>query len=372
MNHSQTYIELFADFRGQYRQLLEKFLKNSFTPEDFLNEAYQLGRKAVLNRFNVLSIAAIHQDCLIDYLQRAYPNNHILTADKANLMLEEVLAPIAMLTQEDFREAIKLLNNRSVEFVVRFRGLQQEIINRKHIEEQTNRMKNEFLANMSHELRTPLNAIIGFSELIYSEKVGPISAEHKEYLGDVLSNSKHLLRLINEVLDLSKLEAGKMEFYPEMINLNQIISEVSDAMGALLVQKKITIESYFDPALTYVIIDPNKFKQILYNYLSNAIKFSDKGGKVHISTQSEENGYFRIAVADHGIGISKDKISQLFVAFQQLDTSATKNYQGTGLGLALTRRIVEAQGGKVGVTSKPGKGSTFFAVLPCAPLNQTE
>ena len=273
--------------------------------EDLLNEGYQIGRQAVHNNLNVLTIAAIHQDCLIDYLERPDTENHIIIADKANLFLEEVLAPAAMLPKEDFREAIKLLNNRSVEFAVRIRGLQQEIINRKRIEEQTNRMKAEFLANMSHELRTPLNAIIGFTELIYSEKVGPISDEHKEYLGDILCSSKHLLQLINEILDLTKVEAGKMEFCPEMVSLNQIINEVSDSMLGLLTEKKIIVTTHFDSALNYIIIDPSKLKQILYNYLSNAIKFTNPQGKIDILTRLEKNGRFRIAVTDTGIGIGK-------------------------------------------------------------------
>jgi signal transduction histidine kinase len=366
---NKKYAQAFSAFKERYSLLLENFLKDEKASEVYLNEGYQIGRQAILNNYSVLSIAAIHHDSLINFLQQLENNaNHVNIADKATILLEEVLAPSAMLSKEYFREAIILLNKRSVEFAVRIRGLQEEIIRRKRIEEETTRTKSEFLANMSHELRTPLNAIIGFTELIYSEKVGPISPDHKEYMGDILSSGRHLLQLINEILDLTKIDAGKMEFFPELINLNDLISEVSESLGSLITEKKLKLEIKTDPLLKYIVIDPIKLRQILYNYLSNAIKFSDHG-KITISTHALPEGYFRIEVKDSGIGISKENINQLFVAFQQLDVSIAKKYQGTGLGLALTRSIVEAQGGTVGVTSAIGKGSTFFAVLPCTPLH---
>ena len=366
---NKKFARAFSAFKDQYRKLLENFLQDNTGAEEYLHQGYQIGRQAILNNYSVLSIAAIHHDSLINYLQQLESNdNHVSIADKANILLEEVLAPSAMISKEYFREAITLLNKRSIEFAVRIRGLQEEILRRKRIEEETNRIKSEFLANMSHELRTPLNAIIGFAELMHSEKTEPISTTIKEYLGDILSSGRHLLQLINEILDLSKIDAGKMEFFPELINLNDLLLEVSESLGALIKAKKLKLEIKTDPLLKYVVIDPNKFRQVLYNYLSNAIKFSDHG-KIGISTHVLPGGYFRIDVKDSGIGIPEDKINQLFVAFQQLDISVAKKYQGTGLGLALTRSIVEAQGGQVGVRSVPGKGSTFYAILPCTPLN---
>ncbi|MBV8803348.1 MAG: hypothetical protein JO131_10395, partial [Gammaproteobacteria bacterium] len=163
---SKQYARAFSAFKEKYRKLLENFLQDGSASEEYLNQGYQIGRQAILNNYSVLSIAAIHHDSLINYLQQLESNaNHVVIADKANLLLEEVLAPSAMLSKEYFREAITLLNKRSVEFAVRIRGLQEEIIRRKRIEEETNRTKSEFLANMSHELRTPLNGIIGFSEI---------------------------------------------------------------------------------------------------------------------------------------------------------------------------------------------------------------
>ena len=230
--------------------------------------------------------------------------------------------------------------------------------------QEANRLKSEFLANMSHELRTPLNAIMGFTQLIYNEDVGPISEEQKEYLGDILSSSRHLLQLINDVLDLAKVEAGKMTFYPEEIDLDQLVGEVRDILRPLINSKHIHFGNEIDTTLNGVVIDPAKLKQVLYNYLSNAIKFTPEEGQVTIRLRAEGEDAFRLEVEDSGIGIQPENLGRLFVEFQQLDAGMTKQYQGTGLGLALTRRIVEAQGGKVGVHSTPGQGSTFFATLP--------
>ena len=230
--------------------------------------------------------------------------------------------------------------------------------------QEANRLKSEFLANMSHELRTPLNAIIGFTELIYDEEAGPISEEQKEYLGDILSSSQHLLQLINDVLDLAKVEAGKMTFSPEEIDLDQLVGEVRDILRPLINSKHIHFGTEIDTTLNGVVIDPAKLKQVLYNYLSNAIKFTPEEGQVTIRLRAEGEDAFRLEVEDSGRGIQPENLGRLFVEFQQLDAGLTKGYQGTGLGLALTRRIVEAQGGRVGVHSTPGQGSTFFAVLP--------
>ncbi|HTA77170.1 MAG TPA: PAS domain S-box protein [bacterium] len=230
--------------------------------------------------------------------------------------------------------------------------------------QEANRLKSEFLANMSHELRTPLNAIIGFSELMYHEKVGPLSPDHKEYLGDILTSARHLLQLINDVLDITKVEAGKMEFRPEIIDLGKVTGEVKDILRGLAGSKKIQIDIEVDPSFSRVVLDSSKFKQVLYNYLSNAIKFSPEGGRIMIRLMPEGAGQFRLEVEDKGIGIDAKDIHKLFIEFQQLDAGSSKKYAGTGLGLALTKRIVEAQGGTVGVKSEFGKGSVFFAVLP--------
>jgi protein-histidine pros-kinase len=230
--------------------------------------------------------------------------------------------------------------------------------------QEANRLKSEFLANMSHELRTPLNAIIGFSELMVNGKVGPLSDEHKEYLNDILTSARHLLQLINDVLDLTKVEAGKMEFRLEALDLAQVTTEVKDILRGLASAKHIVVEVQVDPGLPRVSLDGGKYKQVLYNFLSNAIKFTPDNGRVTIRVALEEAGWFRLSVEDNGIGVKSEDLHKLFLEFQQLDGGTAKKYAGTGLGLALTKRIVEAQGGRVEVKSEPGKGSTFSAILP--------
>lgn len=230
--------------------------------------------------------------------------------------------------------------------------------------QEVNRLKSEFLANMSHELRTPLNGIIGFAELMHSGKVGPVSAEHQEYLGDILSSSQHLLQLINDVLDLSKVESGKLDFHPEKVELTLLINEVRDILRTLIAKKQIKFTITIDPKIGTVFIDPSKLKQILYNYISNAIKFTGEGGHVDIVVTNKDKEMFCVEVKDNGIGIQEKDFNRLFAEFQQLDASSAKKFQGTGLGLALTKRLVEAQGGKIGVESTFGKGSDFYAILP--------
>jgi PAS domain S-box-containing protein len=243
----------------------------------------------------------------------------------------------------------------------------RDITERKQLEWrmlEANRLKTEFLANMSHELRTPLNAIIGFAELMYKGKVGPLASEHREYVGDILTSSRHLLQLINDVLDLAKVESGKMEFRPEEVDVAQLTKEVRDTLRGLAAQKHLRVEIDVDEEVRQVVVDAGRVKQILYNYLSNAIKFTPDGGRIIVRVASESPSLFRIDVEDTGVGIPSEQLGKLFVEFQQLDGSAAKRQQGTGLGLALTKRIAEAHGGRVAVRSTPGQGSTFSAVLP--------
>lgn len=247
---------------------------------------------------------------------------------------------------------------------LRQRGEQLELESRRA--QEASRLKSEFLANMSHELRTPLNAVIGFAQLMHDEKVGPVPDEQREYLGDILSSSRHLLQLINDVLDLAKVEAGKMEFSPEPIDMERVLGEARDVLRAMAASKRISVDTEVDPDLGPVLLDPAKLKQVLYNYLSNALKFTPEGGSVVLRAEVEDAEHLRLEVEDTGIGIRETDMARLFVEFQQLDASAAKKYAGTGLGLALTKRIVEAQGGRVDVMSEPGVGSTFRAILPRA------
>ncbi len=233
--------------------------------------------------------------------------------------------------------------------------------------QEANRMKSEFLANMSHELRTPLNAIIGFTTLMAHGKVGPVLTQQQEFLNDILTSSNDLLQLINGVLDLAKVEAGKTDFYPEPVNLSDLVSEVCNILRATAASKQIMVTWEIDARCAEVDLDPSKLKQALYNYLSNALKFTPDNGRVAIRAVPMGKNLFRIEIEDTGIGIRSEDIKSLFTNFRQLDSSVSKKYEGTGLGLALTKRIIEAQGGRVGVVSSHGIGSTFFLEMPRRP-----
>jgi PAS domain S-box-containing protein len=243
----------------------------------------------------------------------------------------------------------------------------RDVTDRKRFEQkiqEANRLKSEFLANMSHELRTPLNGIIGFSEFLFDEKPGKLNAKQKDYLNDILNSGRHLLQLINDVLDLSKVEAGKMELSPETFALPKAVEEVCSVVSQMAEKKKITVRRKIGASIGEVMLDRQKFKQVLFNLVSNALKFTDDGGQVDIIVGPHEPGGLRLQVRDTGIGIKSEDLTKLFVEFQQLDSSLARRYQGTGLGLALTKKIVEFQKGAITVESEPGKGSTFTVILP--------
>jgi signal transduction histidine kinase len=262
---------------------------------------------------------------------------------------------IAQINIIDMRERLRAeeVRRRSAELEMQNRRIQE-----------ASRLKSEFLANMSHELRTPLNAIIGFAELLHDGQVDPDSPTHKEFLGDILSSGRHLLQLINDILDLAKVEAGKLEFRPEQVEAPRLVNEVIAILRTTAAHKRIRLDTQVDPSVAALTIDPARLKQVAYNYLSNAIKFTPEGGNVTLRIRPEAGEQFRLEVEDTGIGIASTDLGRLFVEFQQLEAGAAKRHQGTGLGLALVRRLVEAQGGSVGVRSVVGKGSTFHACLP--------
>ncbi|PPE65098.1 PAS domain S-box protein [Caldimonas caldifontis] len=235
---------------------------------------------------------------------------------------------------------------------------------------EANRLKSEFLANMSHELRTPLNGILGFSELLVDELPGPLNAKQREYVHDILGCGRHLLRLINDVLDLSKVEAGKMELFPEVFAVTDAVAEVCTVVNAQAHKKSIRVATDIADDLPAVLLDRQKFKQVLFNLLSNAVKFTEEGGEVGVEAMLDDSAtppQLCVAVRDTGIGIAPEQMGRLFQAFQQLDSGSARRYEGTGLGLALTRKLVELQGGRIGVESAPGQGSRFTVWLPMAP-----
>jgi signal transduction histidine kinase len=228
---------------------------------------------------------------------------------------------------------------------------------------EASRLKSQFLANMSHELRTPLNAIIGFSALLRSGAVPEGSPKFATFLDHINTSGQHLLHLIEGILDFSKVTLGGLTLHPEPVDLPQVVAEVTDMLQAAASRKGVVVTVDLDPHLTGLVLDRTRLKQVLANYLSNAIKFSHEGGRVAVRAFAQSNGRFRVEVEDAGIGISVADQSRLFVEFHQVDSSGSRKNEGTGLGLAITRLLVEAQGGFVGVRSAPGKGSTFHIVL---------
>ncbi|WP_374562213.1 ATP-binding protein [Ideonella sp.] len=229
--------------------------------------------------------------------------------------------------------------------------------------QEANRQKREFLANMSHELRTPLNAIIGFADLLRLSPPPPGSPKQGEYLAHIAGGAQHLLQLVNDVLDLSKVEAGRFEFFPAAIDLPLLVDEALAMVRAEADRKHITLHTELQ-SLPDLWLDPARLKQVLLNFLSNAVKFTPEGGRIAVRAHGRGPGRWRLEVEDNGVGISAEDQPKLFSQFAQLRQRIRPTYGGTGLGLALTRQLVELQGGQVGVQSQPGVGSTFFAELP--------
>ena len=226
-----------------------------------------------------------------------------------------------------------------------------------------NRLKSEFLATMSHELRTPLNSIIGFSELLEDRSYGSMNERQAKYVNNIVVSSKHLLQLINDVLDLAKVESGTIEIHPEPLALPGAVEIVMSVVEPLAAKKNISVNIETDETVASITADPARFKQILYNLLSNAIKFTPSGGTVSIGVKRRD-GTTEISVTDTGIGISTRDQKRIFSEFLQVEGSYARKYEGTGLGLALTKKLVELHGGRIWVESSLGAGSKFTFSLP--------
>ena len=225
--------------------------------------------------------------------------------------------------------------------------------------------KSQFLANMSHEFRTPLNAILGFTEVLQDQIPGPLNSDQLEYLGDIHDGGLLLLRLINDVLDLSKVEAGRLELFYETFPIAQMVRETITTLRGLAEKKRLSIKFDLSPDLGLITADQIRFKQVLYNLLSNAVKFTD-AGEITVSAILE-NKKLHLSIADTGIGIRAQDMDRIFIEFSQLDASNSRHHEGTGLGLALSKRLVEAHRGRIWVESAIGAGSIFHVVLPLRP-----
>ena len=227
--------------------------------------------------------------------------------------------------------------------------------------ERATQLKSEFLASMSHELRTPLNAIVGFSDLLGEQTSGPLNAKQQRFVGHVRDGSRHLLRLINDILDLSKIEAGQIDLQLEDFESTAALPEILSSLRPLVIGKKLDLQSDLEPL--WIHADRVRFKQVLFNLISNAIKFTPEGGRIRL-TSRREGDMVVVSVADTGIGIPPEFHQQVFEEFKQVDRTTSGVKEGTGLGLAICKRLVEQHGGKIWLRSAPGVGSEFFFSIP--------
>jgi signal transduction histidine kinase len=229
---------------------------------------------------------------------------------------------------------------------------------------ESNRLKSEFLANVSHELRTPLNSILGFAELLRETVTGNPDPKAARYLQNILASGRNLLELINDLLDLAKIEAGRMDVRSEPLSLNDLFEGLINLIKPLVEGKELAIVPTVAADVPIVQTDPSKLQQVLYNLLSNAIKFSPPGGRIELTAQTHQADQVRIAVTDQGPGIEPEKHEVIFEKFRQIDGSVTRQHSGTGLGLAISRELISLLGGTIGVDSVQGQGATFWIVLP--------
>jgi len=258
------------------------------------------------------------------------------------------------------KEIICIGNN-----ITKLKQAEEEILKAKEAAESANKAKSSFLANMSHELRTPLNAIIGFSELMKDESVGAINEKQKEYLGYVWESGKHLLSLINDILDLSKVEAGKMELELSEFDLRELFKKSLMFVSDRAARKAVTLLTDINENVGLIRADERKIKQVIFNLVSNSMKFTLDGGKIGIQAEKTEGNEILVCVWDTGIGIEAKDASKIFSEFEQITSDYSRQYAGTGLGLPLSKKFIELHGGRMWFESEgKDKGSRFYFTLP--------
>ena len=294
-----------------------------------------------------------------DYLAKAKiePNNLVKAINNA-IRVHQAEQAVAIANRR-LQASNELLTKKNKEL-----KKQQEQIKLQNIKlQESYKLKSEFLATMSHELRTPMNAIMGFSQLLLRSYPDPLSPQKHSLVERIFNNSKNLLDMINEMLDFSKIEAGKLDLKPVQLDIANLIVLTVEELRSLAVQKDLSLETEIDVRDRLICQDSSALKRSLVNLLSNAIKFTD-AGEVKVKVWEPDKDKIAIAVTDTGIGIAEEDLNKIFQAFRQADQTFTRKHAGTGLGLAITESLVSMMGGKISVTSKLDRGSTFQIEIP--------
>ncbi|HET9484242.1 MAG TPA: ATP-binding protein, partial [Xanthomonadales bacterium] len=287
-----------------------------------------------------------------------------MRAGARDFVLKGRFARLIPVVQREVREGAGRSQRRQMQAELERRREEAEHLTRsERLARQRSEHKSKFLASMSHELRTPLNAILGFSDLLLQPEFGPLNERQVEFVANIVDSGRHLLHLVNDLLDLSKIEAGRMTLNREPTAIGVMVDAVRASVQPLADRQGVTLEMHVDDDLPKVDVDPLRLRQILYNLLSNAIKFTPAGGHVKLAAAAD-TGHVSIAVADTGIGIAAADLPRLFRDFEQIESPNGGKPDGTGLGLALSRRLATMHGGDITVDSAPGRGSTFTVTLP--------
>ena len=344
--YSVSAAEALSHKKNMFRVWHDTFLWAA--PAFFAGGSLAVAMSYFLERFNILAFVLALPFCVLIYY------SYKLYLDK----LEE--------KRQRLNDIQRI--NAELELKVHERTCELEIVNRKLQQsnadmKRANSLKSEFLANMSHELRTPLNAIIGFSELLLERTFGSMNEEQRDYVADILSSGRHLLLLINDILDLSKIEAGKMGLKRDLFEVACVIEEAMAMVKVEAGKKGIDLQNVVGEREIELFADRSKLKQILYNLLSNAVKFTPTGGSIRVDG-GRDGARLRLTVTDTGIGIPEKDRDRIFDAFTQVDGSYSRSYQGTGLGLTLVKKFVEMHGGDLWLKSTEGEGSTFGFTIP--------
>jgi len=317
---------------------------------------------------SLLCLPLVIDNEVVGVVNMSHPRPNAFTTEDEHLMTiitdQVAIALSSMQVFDDLQQLNVVLEEEVSKATEEIRKANEELKRANDEIQAVSQMKTQFLTHMSHELRTPLNAIIGFSEILEDQTFGPVNEKQKRYVGNILGSSRHLLELINDILDLAKVESGKMDMVLSQFLVEDCLRQVAEVVRPLASSKQIKVSSEVAPDLGLVTADEIRLRQILYNLLSNAIKFTAERGSVGVRVRRLEGGDIEIAIRDTGIGIKPEHQELIFSEFRQVDESYARRYEGTGLGLALTRRLVELHGGRIWVESEEGKGSTFTFTVP--------